>query len=119
MLRDGVGDASGTLGWLRGRRTRLDDRAGHQRIHRPRSEERRDDVAAGRLPNQRDPCRITAKRGNLAVHPTDGSEGVVQTNVGIGAIEHREAFNADAVVDCDEHHAIAGEGRAVVGIERV
>ena len=68
----------------------------------------------GRLAAHRDPGRVAAERGDVALHPLQRRQPVEHPPVGRRALDGGEPLDAQPVVDRHHDHAVAGEARAPV-----
>ena len=97
----------------------LDDGAMHQTSRRRRQHQGRDIAAARRLAEQRHPVRIAAEGGDVALHPTQRLELVVQTEIGCDALAREpgmgeEPEHTEPIGDRDHHRALGREPMTLV-----
>src|SRR5205085_11467619 len=76
--------------------------------------QRADAHAAGRFTKDGDVVRIAPEGCDVFLHPAKGGDLVKQTEVGVSIAQEEKAIYAQAIVDGDAYHTIAGEAAAVI-----
>src|SRR5919197_67316 len=67
-----------------------------------------------RLAEDGDVLGVTAEGGDVLAHPFQGGDLVEQAAIGHSAVQVEDAVHAEAVVDSDADHAVAGEAATIV-----
>ena len=97
-----------------GRRARDAVDARDERLGARHAEQRQHRTAAGRLPGDRHPRRVTAERRDVVAHPFQGEQPVEDATIQRRIRDPAEAVEAEAVGDRDGDDAVAVERGAVV-----
>src|SRR5438874_2087155 len=95
----------------------LSDGAAEQTPGARHREQRTDAHAASRFTKDRDVVRVASEGCDVFLHPAKGGDLVKQTEVGVSLAQiaqEEEAVYAQAIVDGDAYHTIAGEATAVI-----
>ena len=73
----------------------------------------------GGLTEHGDVLGVPTERGHVVTDPLQGRDLVAQTQIGRGAVEDGEPWDAEPVVDPDQHDPVPRERRPVVGRDGV